>query len=281
MVELAIVMIITGILITAAMQATNMIRSFKLLGARAQTKSSAINGISGIVAWYDTTSEKSFAKKETIDGKKISTWNDINSQEVFGNNASQTGNDDTKPTYVFDPSVANGLPILRFDGNNYFNLPDGTLPISDYDYTLFCVVRVLSVSESYGVIGSGDFNTENGSNMVNYRAGGFLENNWQKNNLITPTIAVSAGKMQVLTVSYQNSSGRKIYVNSYFKGGDDHTNRSGLHSNNTIGKTSVFGIPDLYFKGDISEIIIFGRTLTKDEQQHVEKYLAKKWTITL
>lgn len=279
LVEVALVVLITGFLITAAMQATNMIRSFKLMGARAQTKSSSVNGISGIVAWFDTTSERSFDKKEAIDGKKISQWNDINSQSVVGNNATQTGN--ARPTYVFDPSVANGLPVLRFDGNDYFDLPNGTIPDSDYDYTFFFVMRVPNISESYGVLGSGDYTTENGSNMVSFRAGGFVENNWQKNTLLTRTISVSATKMQVFTFMYENTNGRKIYVNGVFRGEDNAVNHKGLPTSNTIGKVTITNIPDLYFKGDIAEIILFGRALSKDERQMVEKYLAKKWAITL
>lgn len=279
LVESAIVMIIVGILISAALQATSMIRSFKLMGARAQTKSSAINSIPGIVAWYDTTSERALLKKEAVDGKQISVWNDSNSQEVLGNNATQSGTN--KPTYVFDPAVANGLPILRFKGKEYFNLPDGTVPTGDYDYTFFFVMRVPSVSESYGVLGSGDYITTNSSNMVNYRAGGFVENNWQNNSLLTQEISVSAGKMQIFTFSYKNSLGRKIYVNGAFKGQDDALNHAGLPSNNTLGKSNVAAIGELYFKGDIAEVILFGRILTKEERQAVEKYLAKKWTITL
>ncbi len=279
LVELALVIIITGILIVSAMQATNMIRSFKIMGARAQTKSSAINGIPGIISWYDTTSEKSFLKKEGLENKRISQWNDINSQSVLGNHATQTGN--ARPTYVFEPSVANGLPILRFDGSNYFNLPDGTVPDSNYDYTFFFVMRTISTSESYGVLGSGHYDVANSSNMINYRAGGFIENNWQKNTLLTPVVCVSAGKMQVFTFVYDSSSGRKIYVNGNFKGEDQAINRNGVSINNTIGKSSVIDIPDLYFKGDIGEIIFFGRALTKEERQMVEKYLVKKWSITL
>lgn len=279
LVELAMVILITGILIAAAMQASNMIRSFKIMGARAQTKSAAINGIPGIVAWYDTTSEKSFLKKESLEGKRISQWNDINSQSVFGNNATQTGT--ARPFYVFEPSVANGLPILRFDGSNYFNLPDGTVPEGGYDYTFFFVMRVTSTSESYGVLGSGNYDVANSSNMINYRAGGFIENNWQQNTLLTPVVCVSAGKMQVFTFVYDNSVGRKIYVNGTFKGEDQATNRNGISINTTIGKSSVTDIPDLYFKGDIGEIIFFGRALNKEERQMVEKYLVKKWTITL
>ncbi len=279
LVELALVILITGILIVAVMQATTMIRSFKIMGARAQTKSSSVNGISGIVAWFDTVSEKSFNKKEALDGKKISQWNDINSQSVVGNNATQTGN--ARPIYIFDPSVANGLPVLRFDGNDFFNLPDGTVPSSDYDYTFFFTMRVPNITESFGVLGSGDYITENGSNMISFRAGGFVENNWQKNTLLTQTICVSATKMQVFTFLYDNTLGRKIYVNSVFKGEDREVNHKGLPTNNTIGKVMVTNIPDIYFKGDIGEIILFGRALSRDERQMVEKYLAKKWAITL
>lgn len=279
LVELAIVTIITGILISIALQATNMIRSFKMMGARAQTKSSAVNGIQGIVAWYDSTAEKSFLKRENQDGSSISVWNDINSQSVIPNTATQE-NAVNRPTFIFDNTIANGLPILRFDGNDYFNLPDGTIPFSDYDYSFFIVSRANSVSESYGIIGSGDYDTEKGSNIIRYLAGGLIENSWQRNSLISSSIAVSAGKMQIFSFIYDRNLGRQMYVNGNLVGEDNVTERFGLQTNNTIGKVSIFGVPDSCLKGDIAEIILFGRDVTKDERQAVEKYLAKKWTIT-
>ncbi len=279
LVELAIVILITGILIAFVMQANDMIRSFKIMGARSLTKSSIINSIPGIVAWFDTTSEKSFLPKESINRKKISLWRDINSQSTTRNDASQDSN--AKPIYTFDPSVGNGLPVLRFDGSAYFKLPDGTIPPSNYDYTIFLTILVQDTWESYGVLGSGDYSTQNGSNIIAYRAGGFVENNWQKNTLLTPTISISAGRMQILSFLYDNTKGRKIYVNSAFKAEDNERGRDGIPNSNTIGKVSIANIPDLYFKGDIGEIIIFGRALSKEERQNVEKYLAKKWGISL
>lgn len=279
LVELAIVLIIIGLLIVAALQATSMIRSFKILGARSQTKSSAVNGIQGIVAWYDTTAEKSFLKKETVDGRKISTWNDINSHATIGSTGIQT-DPNSKPVYIFDNVGANGLPTLRFDGNDYFDLPDGTIPYSNFDYTFFFVMKVTSTSISQGVLGSGDYETENGSNLINYKAGGFIENSWQKTDPLTSNLGVVAGKFQIFTFRYDNTEGRKIYINSVLKGEDNSTNRAGLPTNNSIGKSFLFGIPVQYMNGDIAEIILFGRAVTPEERMSVERYLSKKWTIT-
>lgn len=281
LVEMAIFIVIVGIVIAAILQASTLIRSFKIMGARAQTRSSAINNIPGIVAWYDTTSETSFLKQEAFDGKRISEWHDVNSQATVGNHATQSL-ENAKPLYVFDSLIANGLPVLRFSGKEYFKLPDGTVPHSNYNYTFFLVMRVYSTSESYGVLGSGNYFTKDSCNMINYRAGGFIENNWQSNSLLTSFVSVSTGKMQIFTFSYDNARGRKIYVNNNLKGEDYAVNRNSSPFNNTIGKASVTDIAgDLYFKGDIAEIILFGRTLEKEERHTVEKYLAKKWTITL
>ncbi len=280
LVELALVIIISGVLLALILQSSEMIRSFKIMGARALTKSSAVNSIPGIVAWFDTTSETGFNKKQAFDGTKISLWNDVNSQSGYKNSATQELNS-AQPSYTFETSVANGLPFLRFDGNDYLNLPDGTIPSSNYSYSFFIIIRTPSISESYGIIGSGDSERLNSSNMINYRAGGFIENNWQKNTLITPSISVTAGKIQLFTIMYDNEEGRSIYVNSDLKGKDTNIFRSGLATNNTIGKSSVHGIPDMYLKGDIGEIIIFGRAVNKDERKTIEKYLMKKWGITL
>ncbi len=279
--ELAIVLLITGILLSIVLRGAGMVRSFKIMGARAQTKSSAINSINGIVAWFDTTSEQSFLKEEAVDERQVSRWNDINSQNTIGNNARQSLAH-AQPTYVSESAFANGLPVLRFDDKEYFKLPDGTIPYGNFNYTFFFVMRVPSVSTSHGVLGSGNYFNKDSGNMINYRAGGFIENNWQSNSLLTRFVSVSTGKMQIFTFVYDNSKGRQIYVNGKIKAEDRATERNGSQFNNTIGKSTLADIAgDLYFKGDMAEIIIFGRALTKEEIQTIEKYLAKKWTITL
>ena len=50
----------------------------------------------------------------------------------------------------------------------------------------------------------------------------------------------------------------------------------------TLAATGLFiGGPLNYFNGYLSELIIYARTLTANERQQVEGYLAKKWGITL
>ena len=50
----------------------------------------------------------------------------------------------------------------------------------------------------------------------------------------------------------------------------------------TLAATGLFVCgPTSYFNGSLSELIVYARTLTTDQRQQVEGYLAKKWRITL
>jgi hypothetical protein len=50
----------------------------------------------------------------------------------------------------------------------------------------------------------------------------------------------------------------------------------------TLATTGIFICgPAGYFSGTLSELIIYARTLTTDQRQQVEGYLARKWGITL
>lgn len=94
------------------------------------------NNISGLQVWY---------KSDTLvltNGDLVGTWADSSAN---GNNATQTVSSN-KPSYV--TNVVNGLPIVRFDGNDHLNLSNFTAGPS----TLFIVANYRGGGANQGAV---------------------------------------------------------------------------------------------------------------------------------
>lgn len=72
-IELSIVILVIGVLIAGVSQGGKMITKFKITTAASLTNSSPVHSIKNLVAWYKTTSEKSFIATESDDGQSVST----------------------------------------------------------------------------------------------------------------------------------------------------------------------------------------------------------------
>lgn len=285
LVELSIVVVVIGILITGLIKASNLYDNFKIQAARTLTKSSPVLGIKDLVAWFETSSEESFSNATTgrlltniNDGTAISRWNDINPQRTYKNNATQTTNTNYRPLYK--EKVLNGIPAIRFDGtNDSFDLPSGE--ILNTPITIFVVKRNngnqsdkyiiarRSTSDSLGPNGIVALNSN-----VSYCASSSVS--WNSLNY-TSTL-----KNEILSFSCSSTT-TKIRLN-----------KSSWNSRNTattminqptmpaaIGRNAGFAVGSNAFNGDIFEIIIYNRALNEEEVTSVEQYLSKKYRITL
>lgn len=279
LVELSIVIVIVGILIAGISNGSDIVAKTRLNGARSLTQSSPTASTAGLVAWYETTLEKSFLKSEAKNNSSISTWYDIGTQATTVNNATQTSSAN-KPLYI--SKAYNSLPMARFDGGDYFSLPDGTVPYGDRSYTVF-VVSKTSSNCNCGFLGSGTYGTTNYANAFRYFQYGSsttltsMKNYWWSNDLNSTSGSIKLNSFYIFTFKYDNTVAKTFYINgtqnSYLAG----TGRKSSISNNTIGVTNS----SEYMIGDIGEIIIFERSLKDEERKLIEQYLSKKWGIKL
>ncbi|NBV06446.1 MAG: type II secretion system protein [Proteobacteria bacterium] len=275
LIELSIVILAIAALLAGILQGKTIVTKARMRSAQNQTLQSPVAQISNLVAWWETTSERSFDSIERVNGSTISTWYDINPNSVVAINATQS-NSSYKPFYK--TNIEGGLPMLNFvSGGDYLNIADGTVPYENSSYTIFIVGKFYSCSSICNILTSG---TATGSqlNAFQYSSSGNILNNWQSSN-------VSASKpgivnTHIYTFIYYNISGigRKIYVDGVRKviNGSIVT-RAGGRSSNYIGSTSSSTGLDGY----LGEIIIFDRNLKIEERQGIEKYLSLKWGISL
>lgn len=80
LIELSIVILIIGILVSGVTQSSRLIRQFRLSSAQSLTDNSPVNSIPDLVAWYETTKETSTfngTNYQLDDGSAVTILKDI------------------------------------------------------------------------------------------------------------------------------------------------------------------------------------------------------------
>jgi hypothetical protein len=194
----------------------------------------------------------------------VSGWND---QSGHGNHATQS-NGTNQPTYV--ANVANGRPVLRFNGNNFFPLPDFMNGATAGE--VFVVV-----SASYAVsaqwrglwrMGQNPYpHFPIANNAIN------IEEDWGSTTI--RTVGNPAQALNQFNI-YNVSSAASLW-SARLNGTvltQSPTNTVYFRSDPLLGKNT-----NDYFLGDIAEFISFDRVLSAAERETVGEYLAQKYAL--
>lgn len=282
LIELAIVGLIISVLMAGILGSSALKKRAVLANARTITNSSPVADIGDLALWYESTSEKSFSADEAVDGSSVSTWYDINPNiETVRNNATQTtaGN---RPTYK--TNKINGLPAISFTrANSNFLAFDGT-SLANSNYTIFVVEQRTSNDTSNTFIG-GTSATTNSNLSFAYQTESMTID--QYNNTLTANVFLtySTPTPRIHTFSF-NFSTKKYYVNGIevvlTGSGTSYNIAQSLAAfpGAALGANRISGL-EKYFQGDIGEVIIFKKSLNIEDRKSVEKYLGKKWSITV
>jgi prepilin-type N-terminal cleavage/methylation domain-containing protein len=275
LIELSIVILIIGILVAGVTQSSRLINQMRLMSARSITLSSPVPTVKNLIAWYESVGEKSFNESEMSNGSNLSVWFDSNIQSSVKLNGIQN-TENNKPQYGIDEQ--SGLPVVKFTNQDFFDLPDGTIPFNNMPYTVFLVSRVESFCNC-GVLGSG-VSAYNQGNSFRYDYGaGVFYNYWFNLDLVLTNVSMTK-QMQIFSFTY-NQSTREGFLNGVSRGSVASSNRASTSNFNAIG-ASQRGVPlPEYLIGQIGEIIIFDRALNTEERRSIELYLGKKWAIKI
>lgn len=146
LIELSIVILIIGILVAGVTQSSRLIKRFNLQSAQNLTRNSPVTTIANLSAWYESTLETSFIESEQQDQANITTWFDVNPLTTNKANAIALG---TQFQPKFLENVLNGLPAVRFDGNDDY-LRSDNISISGNQVTYF----IVSARRSYVIYAS-------------------------------------------------------------------------------------------------------------------------------
>ncbi len=268
MIELSVVILIIGILISGILASNAIIKKFRIQTAQTLTISSPVNGISDSVLWLESSLDKSFKSSESSDTSSLSAWYDVR-ESVNKNNATQS-NSGNYPTYS---NSINSIQAVKFDGTNGYFTVDGTV-LNNTNYTIFVLEQRESNKSGNYFIGdssSGNESTTNKNLVLGYSADGTIKHSQSSDNSYTSSItsySASNGKPRVFTFVHDKTSGKKTYINGLLAATSTDTNHLSGMTTLTIGKS---------YQGQIGEVVMFARALTSEERESVEDYLGKKW----
>ncbi len=278
LIELSLVIIVVGILISGIIGANTLYQKAQLSTARSLTMSSPVHSIKGLVTWYETSLESSFKTSEGIDGSSLSIWYDNNKQTVFKNNASQSTS--TKQPLFVENAFSNGIPGVRFDGSNDTMPFDGSVLVGT-SYSIFIVEQKrASLNQQYMLAGSSStidtmlyFGYYSSDNLISFVHYGYGVNSYYSNS----SLAYNNPKPRIHTGILNAYNSRSIWLN-----GVSQSLIGTIPTNPLVAWTGAnIGLRFTSYNGDIGEIIMFNRVLTTEERQAVESYLGKKFGVNI
>jgi prepilin-type N-terminal cleavage/methylation domain-containing protein len=290
LIELSIVILIIGIIIAGVTQSSSLLKKAKLMSACASVQSSPVAGIEDLVLWLDSTCDKSFGGTLPGDGSSVGVWNDINPQSTNRNDAIQS---DSAVQPTFSSDCINGLPCLKFDATNpnFLTTSLNINPDVAPNLTIFAVFVNNAAdyqSQNNAIFGQNAYGAEQilarsiqfGYDGNIYIAGS-NSGGWYK--VSNPTASI--GTPAFLSMIYKNNlmDGSRFFVRGVELSQHFLTDQTpSVISSFSIGCISDNpSSPSECFNGSIAEIIIYDRALKDDERQDIEKYLSKKWGISI
>ena len=131
-IELAVVVAIIGVLFGAILGAQSLLKNSRATNARALTKSSPVADMDNLALWLESTSSDSFDIETPLNNTIIANWKDINPKAITVNDVAQ-GTVINQPIFIKD--AINGIPAVRFDGNDFLRNAEPKLPTENNERT--------------------------------------------------------------------------------------------------------------------------------------------------
>ena len=291
LIELSIVLLIVGILLSGVVTYSRLVKQMKLTTVKQMTYSSPVSGIKGLSLWLETTLEASITGAVNAiypdENEKIISWNDINPQTSSRVIVSQA-NDSLRPIYTTSSTI-NDIPAVKFDGTKFLmslKASGGNIPLmaGDDSFTLFAVfqtnvnnVNTTIIDQNYYSVG--DVSGGRASILLtlfgNYGFCGQAVDYWTCQLYYPNTPYISA-------ITVADNGLTKVYSNSYSTPCSATINSTALNITDTGFFVGTKGTSLLErMNGNLYEIIIYDRVLNNDELNDILRYLSKKYNIKL
>jgi len=190
-----------------------------------------------------------------------------------GNQANATQlSSNTRPTY--SATGFNGRPTLEFDGEGQFlSFAEG---FGDFSKGLAAfIVAKPSKSDCASMV-----ELSNGSEIDDI-AFGMWQNEWtyEVSEPLVQSGKINLDAFSLYAVNHHPAGSADLRINhNLLKGQDMPLPASVVRVNDFIGHTLYGGCE--YFRGQISEIILYSRALTLPELNLIEKYLDAHWALS-
>jgi prepilin-type N-terminal cleavage/methylation domain-containing protein len=271
LIELSVVLIVIGILVTGVTQGYAIVRSAKISNARSITAKSSISQTPGLIAWYEPTMKESFLASQSYNNAQITEWRDISPYSLINQTNKLTTTASSNIT--FQNNTIGDLPSISFQGGaqrlSLASFAQGSTSLS----TIFLVFRTNYNPDTtnYRTILDGNtvtYSVSIKSDAIQLNAGVIGTSNSLANTIIY--------RAPEIVAFYFNRTSSEVFANNTDNnlGGAKFNAGTNQLSALTIGANNSGG---LGFNGNISEIIIFNRPIKAMERKEIFSYLAKKY----
>lgn len=232
------------------------------------------SGLSGVVAWFKADAIQGVSNNGTV-----ANWMDSSGS---GNNAAQAT---TSIQPLYKTNSVNGLPALQFDGvDDLLRFPQDLALDTFSTFIVASTVDTIHIDTefqggTYGAAGQhyvlGDDQAPGTIAYSNLSFGTNGISNYEHGSSLIAPVSVYSGTVgsgfQILEQQYVSRQ-----ETSHLNGMAVHTgvvsSRISVHSPSQIGGMSYGN-----FSGGVAEVILLNRSITTDERQRIEGYLALKY----
>jgi hypothetical protein len=199
----------------------------------------------------------------------LSTWADKSGNANHGTAVNG-------PTYSRNQNTVN----FTYASSQYYTLPNGAFPFGDTSYSYFVVCKWNATTTSYGILGAGTSTADALWTLKNTSGAATIINTWNSDDITTST-SITPGATTCIGAFYTTGRGaRSIWINFVSGASVSPTGfRAQPNINNTVGAGLVANSE--FMNGTISEVVVYNSSLSTQNRQIVEAYLAQKWGLTL
>jgi hypothetical protein len=198
----------------------------------------------------------------TISGTTISSWlSGATGYITTWYDQSTAGNHATQVLQASQPKIDYANNQIDFKTSAFFDLPNGTVPSGNSNYTIVLKHNTFGSSSQSALIHSGTQGTQNFVNAIEINSGNYL-NFWWANDLFGGAAVTGT----IVTAKYDNTVGRTMYKNGSQSGSDAQTTRNSTTINNLIAKDPR----SVYLNGELYYVAIFNAALSDADRTIVE-----------
>jgi hypothetical protein len=243
------------------------------LALNAQSGPGGIGTSSDNVLWLKADQGTS----TTTDGTEISYWNDVSGN---ANNSTQAVFA-SQPVYI--SSGINGLPTIQFDGNDFLTVVDN----DNLDNTTGVSVFVVALPSATDAAARGlvSKRVDSGDNE-SYYIFTFTSQHLFFNAATDRTegSVVVGATPQIFSANFNGADANPFRSRVYIDGTENGNDNGPVSIGNMASDLHIGILNPGYaqgFEGDISEVIVFRKSLNSAERIIVENYLAQKYNIAI
>jgi len=223
--------------------------------------------LSDLVLWLDADDTDTI----TLDGSdNVEQWDD---KSGLNKHATQTTSE-SRPTYAI--SGMNGKGAISFDGNNFLNCHGSLFPATgNFDFFIVSFLAGVPNGEHHVLLQQG---TSASDCFLVYSNTTYGDANNQFRIYLVSQLLIGD---DLRNTTHILRIGRNGNIFAYSK--DAATAVNGTSSASIPQQSSRIGVrlddttTMMHYKGNISECILYSRTLTTQEREQIEGYLSHKW----